>query len=370
MVSDTEIRATHPSLTAGAQTVHVSNAQGIDRTTAVLHVISGGAKPSAALTYPDGEGATVFELLNDARRDALLVHLFYNAVGTSSSQVVRYAYSGGSWSQTGRIMVPYRSTIALSANGDALFLAHGAAATFSVEERDPVSLALVRTTSASNSFHEGFSMAVANDGNALIQTDSTIVSTTFAELLFSPLRQTIQPMIRSGGRATSPPLQQDSGATVASGDGSKVLIGDTQNQLTMRYVSGDLETSYFKDPSIFPRPYFLQLVLNRTGTLMVSREDGVYDGNFARIGYLPTTTTLFGVSPELARAYSFDANGTIRVFDTSAPTVGGFLAEIMPAITPPVDPDAMFGTAPMVISPDGLTAFVAGRARLIVQPLQ
>ena len=99
-------------------------------------------------------------------------------------------------------------------------------------------------------------MAVANDGNALIQTDSTIVSTTFAELLFSPLRQTIQPMIRSGGRATSPPLQQDSGATVASGDGmSKVLIGDTQNQLTMRYVSGDLETSYFKDPSIFPRPH-------------------------------------------------------------------------------------------------------------------
>ena len=58
------------------------------------------------------------------------------------------------------------------------------------------------------------------------------------------------------------------------------------------------------------------------------------------------------------------------MFDTSAPTAGGFLAEITPAMTPPVDPDAMFGTAPMVISPDSLTAFVAGRARLIVQPLQ
>ena len=77
-----------------------------------------------------------------------------------------------------------------------------------------------------------------------------------------------------------------------------------------------------------------------------------------------------GISPELPRAYSFDEAGTLRVFDVSAPVVNGFLAELPPAITPPVDPDALFGTAPLVISPHSLTAFVAGRARLIVQPLQ
>ena len=103
---------------------------------------------------------------------------------------------------------------------------------------------------------------------------------------------------------------------------------------------------------------------------MISREDGVRDANFSLIGRLPNTTRIIGISPEIPRAYSFDEAGTLRVFDVSAPVVNGFLVELPPAITPPVDPDALFGTAPLVISPDSLTAFVAGRARLIVQPLQ
>jgi len=369
LASDTEILAIHPPLAAGAHTVHVTNAQGVDRTTAVLHVVNVGAMPAAALDYPDGAGATAFTLLHDARRSALLVQLFYNTVGSASSQVVRYAYNGTSWQQTGRIYIPHRSTIALSVNGDALFLAHGAAATFSVEERDPVSLALVRTTSAANSYHEAFSMAVASDGNVLIETNSTFSSTSFEELLFSPLRRTIQTMIRPGGRVTNPPMTQHSGHTVASGDGSKVLIADTQNQWTVRYYN-DLETLFTFDPTQSFRPYFLQLAMNRRGTLMVSREDGVYDANFHRIGYLPNTTRLFGVSQHLPRVYTFDDNGTIRTFDTSAISISGSLAEVLPAITPLADPDALFGTAPMVVSPDGLTTFVAGRARLLVQPLQ
>jgi hypothetical protein len=369
VVSDTEIRATHPALPVGAHTVHVSNAQGIDRTTAVLHVIAAGAMPAASLDYPDGADAIPLHLIHDARRSALLVNVYHPAAGQASNQIVRYANSNGAWQQTARALIPYRSAIALSADGNAIFVAHGAAAMFSVDELDPVTLLVARTTGASNSYHEGFSMAVANDGNAVIETNLSSGSTSFAELIFSPLRRTIEPMIRPGGRATIPPMRQHSGATVASGDGSSVLIGDTQNQRTVRYVSGDLEASWF-DPTFAVNPYFLQLVMNRRGDLMVSREDGVRDANFSLIGRLPNTTRLFGISPELPRAYSFDEAGTLRVFDVSAPVVNGFLAELTPAITPAADPDAMFGTAPLVISPDSLTAFVAGRARLIVQPIQ
>lgn len=369
LVSNTEIRARHPALTAGAYTVHLVNAAAVDRTNAVLYVVNGGAKPAIALNYPDGVDALPFTLLQDARRDALLVQLFYNVPNANTMQIVRYGFSGGSWTQNAKITVPYRSSMALSANGEVLYVAHGAAATFSVEERDPVTLALLRTNSADNSYHEAFSMAVANDGNVLIHTNSTFSSTSFEELLFSPLRHTIQWMIRPGGNATIPPMRQDSGPTVASGDGSVVLIAETQNQTTERYVSGSLETAYF-DPTFVLRPYFLELVMNRRGTLMVSREDGVYDANFSRIGFLPNTTQLFGISPDQPRAYTFDQDGTIRKFDTSATPVGGFLHELTPAITPTVDPDVLFGLAPMVVSPDGLTTFVAGRDKLLVQPLQ
>ena len=87
VLSDTEIHATHPPLAAGVYTVHVNNAQGIDRTTAELHVVDPPAFPAAAMEYPDGPGVIARNLLYDAQRRALFVSIVYNLVGEQTHQL-------------------------------------------------------------------------------------------------------------------------------------------------------------------------------------------------------------------------------------------------------------------------------------------
>ena len=84
---------------------------------------------------------------------------------------------------------------------------------------------------------------------------------------------------------------------------------------------------------------------------------------------LPQGSYNFAVAPTQPRVYKLDSNDDIRRFDTDAPAVNGMLQEILPAITPMAAPNGVFGVVPMVVSPDELTLFIAGRDRIVVQPL-
>jgi hypothetical protein len=59
------------------------------------------------------------------------------------------------------------------------------------------------------------------------------------------------------------------------------------------------------------------------------------------LGNLPTTTYRGLLAPFSARAYTFDSNGTVRVFDLAKPTAGGLPPEILPAITPTANPESI-----------------------------
>jgi hypothetical protein len=368
VVSDTEIRATHPALAAGSYTVHVTNAQGVDRTTAMLHVIAPAALPVADIQYPEGPGAIPFKLIFDAQRTALLANIVYNQVGAQTNQLVRYARVSGTWQQTARVFIPYRSAVALSTDGRTILHAHAGQNGLEVDERDPVSLALIRTTSNPTISHEAMNIAVANDGTALIEQGSSMSSTVFNELMYSPLRRTVSTVIRPGPIVTEPPFILDAGPTAGSGDGSLVVFYDPHLGRMMRYVSGSPQAE-FNDTALAPRA-FSDLRINRRGTLFVMQEDGVYDATLNRIGALPVgSTNSFAVAPTQPRVYTLDSSEKIRRFDTAAPAVNGALQEILPAITPVAEPNGVFGASPVVISPDELTLFVAGRDRIIVQPL-
>ena len=264
LVSGTEIRATHPALPVGAHTVHVNNAQGIDRTTAVLHVIDAGAMPAASLDYPAGVGAIPLDLIYDARRSALLVNVYYPTVGLATNQIVRYAYAGGSWQQTARNIDPLSQRACpvrkrqcgirrAWRGGDVL--RRRARSCDACGGSDYTRLKFVPRR-----FLDG-----SGERRQRGDRDEQLERLEFlcgADLLAVAAHDRADD--RPGGRVTIPPMRQHSGATVASGDGSSILIGDTQNQRAVRYVSGDLEASWF-DPTFAVNRYFLQLVMKSHG---------------------------------------------------------------------------------------------------------
>jgi hypothetical protein len=365
VVSNTEIRARHPALAAGAYPVHVVNAQGIDRSTAELHVVaSTAAYPAAVIQYPDGPEVIPFNLIYDAQRRAMFVNIVYNQQGAETNQLVRYEYSNGAWRYTGRIPVPYRSAFALTADGRRLLFAHAPSTPGGtvLEELDPVSLATVASVQSATFDREAHTMAVANDGRVLIQGESSTSSGAFPEVLYSPGRHNIVHL--QGPLPSNPRFSMDSGHTAGSGDGSLVLVSQYQYGRAARYVSGTLATEFAP-----PDFYFNFLRINRRGTLMLADNIEAYDGSFARFGRTPNTTRASAVAPTLPRIYTVDMDDTIRTFDASQSAVGGNLVELPPAITPVASPGALYGTTSMTVSHDGHTLFLATREHLLVQPL-
>jgi hypothetical protein len=354
VVSDTEIRATHPAMTAGDYTVHVSNAQGIDRTTARLHVHAATNYPAAAIDYPNGGPFIVNTLVYDAEREALLVGA-QNDAGARIHRIMRYIRFNGGWLLSGSLQVEMPSAFALSADGRRLFVARRKSdGYFYVDECDPANFAVVRSTRVPEYIDEGYEIAVANDGRAVIRSDSVHLE------LYSPLR-------RSAARLATSVVE--SRAIAASGDGSLMLLDVPSAGVIQRYVSGSTPIAAYETTAPFHQ--FFALSINRRGTLFLKDNDTVTNASFVELGKLPATAINGVLSPEGARVYGFDGtSGNIRVFDSSLPSVGGFLAEVLPAITPIADPVNPNHRGQMLVTPDGRTLFIAGADRIVVQPLQ
>jgi hypothetical protein len=361
VVSNTEIRAAHPALAAGAYIVHVDNAQGIDRTTAELHIVDAPTFAATSIEYPNGPQFAVQRMLYDNERRALLLYGLYNQQDVSTTRVVRYAHGQAGWLLTGSVPVPYNSSIALSTDGRKLFLGRPQA----ILELDPVSLATIRSTTSSLVEPVVYALAVANDGQVIFQTDQP-GPTSSSAVAFSPLRRTFARLLPPEPQVQIPPVYLETGATAASGDGSRLWISRGYYQRMVEYVSGSLTTR--SADVVANRQYFIDMLLNRRGDLILSRTVGeVSDGNLNLIGRFPINTRAMALAPELPRAYGYDENNTIRVFDTSAPPVGGQLVEVLPAITP-IGGEVIAGRE-MMVSADGGTLFYAGYDRLLVQPL-
>ena len=362
VVSNTEIRASHAALPAGSYDVHVLNDQGLDRTRAQLKVVDAPTFTATTLQYPQGPDVHLNRLLYDAERRAVFAAIHYNMQSVESGRLVRWGYTSSAWEAPTQVQYLFPNAPAFTPDGTKLLVAHHDPLfqKFAVAEVDPVTLAQTRMTRFTQDY-EASGIAVANNGEAVIIGDLFCCSGFFPVFIYShltgELRQPMQP---------SQFFSLQSGLTGGSADGSLVLVPSDDSAPTVRYDSEAREL-VFNPVSVRAR---FAPQMNRNASRILFDFNTVYDSNLALLGRLPPLTTVTAtLHPTELRAYAYDTDGTIRVYDLSASTdVDGNYPEILPAITP-IDTPGDNGLINLTITPDGGTLFLGGREQIVVVPV-
>ncbi len=170
VVSNTEIHAIYPALPAGSYPVQLQSNTSAIPFSANLTTVDPPGYASASLTY-SSVPSEIRGLVYDAQRQALLVGLGYSTA--SSNQILRYAFSNGSWQPPTSAAVPNLRGFALTTDGAQLL----AAADTSLTQLDAVTLSTITTTakpSQAGTFTPDWeylnNIVMTNDGNALITT--------------------------------------------------------------------------------------------------------------------------------------------------------------------------------------------------------
>ncbi|MHB8346496.1 MAG: hypothetical protein ACYDHM_04775 [Acidiferrobacterales bacterium] len=380
VVSDTEIQATYSLSPPAGSTYPVSypvqivvpNSPGAIVSEANLVVVPVPVYPATTLGYPAGVTVTgIYQLLYDAPRQALLL-----AVNTTSgTELLRYAYSGGSWSSTpANVSIASLSDIALSTQGNELL----ALSQQQLTQLDPTSLGTLTAYTPNPipapALGTGVyfkNLAVANDGNAVITTGNTFSSSTGTPLYLYSVHSPAftQP-------ATTPSL--DNATPGASADGSLVALeqGDPSQAsappFAYQYTAA---TETFAATGASVNAYnpainnSIAPALDRSATRIVLNGTNVYGNGFNALGTLPGTTLAVVVSPDASCAYTYDStSGQILAFSLVTPPAGGGLFPQVWSVTPASSPGVSTATIKMAISPDGGTLFLAGNSQIVVEP--
>ena len=371
-VSDTEIHATYPLLSANSYPVILDS--GATAFTKALTIVDAPAYASTTLSYPAAPQEIV-GFAYDAERKALLVGV--TAVNAANNQILRYQFATGAWSADLPVMFADLRNFALSLDGSRLL----AIADTALAEVDPVTLATPKTTPKPTNPNAGAneylkSVAVANDGNAVVTTGYKNGSGSTQLYLYSGVSGFSTPALAG----TSPFNIFYYAMPAASGDGATVVIaqpGLTPATPFYRYLAspGTLApTNHSLEHREIPP------VLDRTGSRMVTTSIigtftvtfDAYDSNFAHLGSLPTTTGAYAVKPDGSRAYTFENNtGTCQVRAFDLVNIADPLTEIGTGfpITIPCAGDALPPNVKMIVDPAGDTLFLAGKTQIVVVPL-
>lgn len=355
VVSDTEIRATYPALASGTYPVgiDVPGSPGPIVSTASLVVVDPPNYAAATLAYP-AVAPQVRNLVYDAERRALLLAVT-DALG--GGEILRYAFSAGSWGAPATAPLSGLTDIALSTNGATLLALSQTALTHA----DPVSLAAGTVTPgpalASGAFLKN--LAVAND-------DTTVVTSGISGSTATPVY--LYTMRNPAFTAPASTLNLDNATVRAPADGSTLAIvqGDpalTSAPAVYRYSAS---TQAFSATGVTLNQNAVAPSLDRAATRIVLNGTNVYDSGYRLLGTLPATTLAVVVKPDATRAYTFDsAAAQILSFDLTASPAGGAFPQVGSATAPVGDPGS---GVRMAISPDGGTLFLAGSSQIVVQP--
>ena len=369
VVSDTELRVTHPSLTAGSYRVSIPNNlgnPGIVRSTANLVVGDAPVYAAATIAYPaipaGSDARVIKQLIYDAERKALLVMIQYTSGGFSatSREIHRYAFNGSSWSTTPTV-IPIAfafGDMAATLDGKTLLVTN----TNAIQEYDMATLMPGASTSvALGSVLSPFldQLAVANDGNALV-TSGIFGSGFTPTFAFSVANRTFTPKDSL--------FHADAGG---SADGSLLVLSENglsppPAQFAYNASTSTLSPTVLNANLSFP-------ALDRSATRILLGGFSVYDSGFQLLGGIGGSSPQSqALSPDGKRAYAADriSGGVfvptrLRTFDLTAPLVAGQFPEI---IGSPTSLPSDTGTAVMTVSPDGGTVFIAGTDSIVVVP--
>jgi hypothetical protein len=346
VVSNTEIHATHPALTAGSYLVQLQNNLGIERSLATLVAVDAPAYAAGTIDYPNATAKTIQSLVYDAERRALVVAVRYPSA-PDSSEILHYPYVSNAWAAATPVGVAKLRDVALSLDGTQWL----AVSDFAVSQFNAATLAAGTVTNAPfSSFYYLKNLAVANDGNALVVTGVNGSGYTTAYRY----------------AARNPALVSSSsyyfGNLAASGDGSRIVVGSNGLSPAPEVYYYNASTGTTIDSGIDLNTS--AVAFGRTTSRLLLNHTRVYDSNFVLTGNLPATTVTSVLAPNGARAYTFDA-GQVHVFDLTAAPVSGIYPEIG---TGTALAGAPGNGVKMAISPDGGTLFLAGDARIVLLP--
>ncbi len=369
VVSDTELRVTHPLLAAGSYRVSFANQLGnpsIVRSTADLVVVDAPAYIATTINYPALPPGSVQRVprnvIYDAERKALIVAVTYsNTVGglPTAREVQLYSFNGSTWSTTPTVVPVDNSLgdVAASLDGKKLLVTSGNA----IKEFNIATLATGASHSTTlppilSQFLD--QLAIANDGNAIVTTG----------IFGSGFTESFKYSIANGTFTQSEYFSI--GRVRGSADGSRLVVtqnGVSPSQPVFVYnaSSGTLSPSSLSLTGTVP-------ALDRRATRLLPDGFSIYDGNFQLLGTIDGVSPAPTLSPDGLRAYVGDrlsADHTtfvplvLRAYDLTAPVAGKFL-QIGTGTSLPSDT----GAAIITVSPDGGSVFIAGSDSIVVVP--
>jgi hypothetical protein len=364
VVSDTQISATHPALSAGTYAVQIiaPTSPGTITSSGNLVVANAPGYGAQTISYP-ATVTDIRQMLYDAQRGELVLAV----TDTSGGDLIRYRFSGSSW-----VTQPITdlTDVALATDGAYLF---ALSSTGGLTEVTPSTLALGTNTPVpsfptSGTWFRG--IAPGNDGIVLLTTGHA-TSGTYTPVYTYNRRTT---------GFTQSSVTLDNGTPGSSADGAlAVFSGGDSGLTTGPYVHEFFGASNLfastsvalnqRDPTVFPA---IAPALDRAATRIVLNDSSdnfrVVNGSFAFLGLLPTTTRGVVLSPDAHYAYTYDSgSGLLRVFDlTGTVDSNSFFPEVGSGTALAGSPGT--GAAKMAISPDGGILFLAGNSRIVVQP--
>ncbi len=359
VVSDTEIDASYPALSAGAYPVQVLVAGSpVGYSRARLVVVDPPGFPAARIAYATANPSGNAGLVYDAERQALLTLSSYAA----APQLQRTAYAAGAWGAPVAVQAQPPSVFALGADGAQLFLAQ-----FDVPSNNLVLASLDPSTLQPAGFGGApfvgsglgaTGIAVANTGDAIISTQPLSGSGGTYEFRFKPLVPALQ-----GFAAPSA-----NGVVGASADGATVLLVDNNVQAAVAgLVRYDTRLEQLAGGATIGVTSAISI--DRHGAKVLVNDGSIYDGStLTKLGSLAATPVGIAIAPDATRAYAYDANGTVRVYDLTQAPVAGIYPEVLPAKTLSGSPSSS-GWATLAVSPDGGSMFVAIDSGIYVVPL-
>lgn len=163
------------------------------------------------------------------------------------------------------------------------------------------------------------------------------------------------------------------GKVVVSADGMRAVAasdaGSSSDQRIWEYSASSSTNEMARAPVSYD---VAQLRMDRTGdTLLVRGLDvtRIYDPDWNVRGTLPATAYDTVLAPDGSRAYSFESDGLVHIYDLTLPPVLGVFPEagtLTPVSSPGV---AVPSLTRLAITPDGGTLFMAGGDQVVVQPL-
>jgi hypothetical protein len=288
----------------------------------------------------------------------LIVAVAYPSAG-SGGEILRYTYSGSSWSVTPISQyVPAFQDMVTSPDGKNLI----ALSSTAVSLFDSLTLASGPITNATDLF-AGFEYlrysAMTNDGKMLIT--SGVFGSGDTVLRSYDLRSTSFSKVGS-----YPTNYVYFGTPSASLDGSRVVVVQGGTSPPSAVLQYDASTGGLSLTGT--NLNIGAAALDRTGSRIVLNGSLVFNKSFVQIGSIPCGYMQTVLAPDGSRAYCYGSNlgNTLHTYDLSVPPVAGVFPEIGAGITLASNPGAL---SKMAISPDGGTLFIAGSSRIVVQPL-